>query len=276
MVKLLAIETTGLRGSVALHAEGRLVLGRELDPAGGRSAATLVPAIKDSLAEAGWRAADLTGIAVVTGPGSFTGLRVGVTTARVLAYTLGQPIVGIDALEVLAAASEAAGRVVSAAIDAQRGDVACARFYVDGERVRPVRLDAGFQVVRVADWLASGNGASGAGIDLWENNTDRKTGNLSELFFQKVQKSLQEGYLYSSPVLDRLRLTRAEEEERGLIAPERRQVQARVVARLAECRFLSGEADDVWTLLPVYSRRSAAEEKALMQEGNDSGKVDLA
>ena len=98
MTKLLAIETTGLRGSVACAERGKL-LTSELLRSDQRSAQSLIPAIESILKSRGWVPADLDGIAVAVGPGSFTGLRVGVTTAKVLAWACGAALYGIDSLE---------------------------------------------------------------------------------------------------------------------------------------------------------------------------------
>ncbi len=79
---------------------------------GHRHGETLLPRIEDALREAGAGARDVRGLVVGVGPGSFTGLRVGMTVATTLAYGLAVPIVGIGTLEALAAASGAAGDVV--------------------------------------------------------------------------------------------------------------------------------------------------------------------
>jgi tRNA threonylcarbamoyladenosine biosynthesis protein TsaB len=120
-VLLLGIDTCGPRGSVALArvSVGAVsVLGqRELE---GRSySATLTTAIAALLAEVGATLADLGGMVVVNGPGSFTGVRVGVSTAKGLAEGLGLPVVAVSRLAVLAAQSG----IGSAALDAHRNEV---------------------------------------------------------------------------------------------------------------------------------------------------------
>jgi tRNA threonylcarbamoyladenosine biosynthesis protein TsaB len=118
---LLAMDTCGPMGSVAL---GRLA-GRDLEILGqteleGRScAATLVGAVADLLAGAGVTLKDLGGIVAVSGPGSFTGVRVGLSAAKGLAEPSQIPVVALSRLQVL---SCKAG-VPAAALDAHRGEV---------------------------------------------------------------------------------------------------------------------------------------------------------
>ena len=100
-MRVLALETMGRLGSVAALDEGAVVAERHLDPAL-RSAQSVTPAIGQLLEQLQWQPRDLELIAVATGPGSFTGLRIGVTTAKVLAYAVGADVIGVDALEVVA------------------------------------------------------------------------------------------------------------------------------------------------------------------------------
>ena len=72
------------------------------------------------LKQVGWRPDDVQLVAVSVGPGSFTGLRVGVTAAKVFAYAVGAEVLGVDTLEAIAAASPDDVAEVSAVIDAQR------------------------------------------------------------------------------------------------------------------------------------------------------------
>jgi tRNA threonylcarbamoyladenosine biosynthesis protein TsaB len=118
---LLAIDTCGPTGSVAL---GRIP-GRDLEILGqteltGRTySATLISSVADLLHSAGLELRNLDGIIVVNGPGSFTGVRVGVSAAKGLAQGAGIPVVAISRLEVLSRKSG----VPSAALDAHRGEV---------------------------------------------------------------------------------------------------------------------------------------------------------
>lgn len=125
--KLLALETSGRFGSVAAAAVDaqagrcRFVAEREL-PRTARSAETLAPEIDALLRDAGWAPAELGAVAVAVGPGSFTGLRVGVTTAKTLAYATGAKLVAVDTLAALAEPHAEPSVRLWAALDAQRGE----------------------------------------------------------------------------------------------------------------------------------------------------------
>jgi tRNA threonylcarbamoyl adenosine modification protein YeaZ len=96
----------------------------------------LMPLVAETLADAGVRVADLHQIVVGLGPGPFTGLRVGVVTAQILATVTGVPLHGVCSLDVLAAehaASDPAGEFV-VATDARRREVYWARYAADGSR----------------------------------------------------------------------------------------------------------------------------------------------
>ncbi len=130
---LLAVDTSGKNGSLAL---ARLTPGQseseinvseisvlEVVPlAGGTFSAQLVPQIAALLKKHGYGKTDLGAFAVASGPGSFTGLRVGLAAIKALAEALQKPIVAISLLEAVAWSSAAHDRVL-AALDAGRGDV---------------------------------------------------------------------------------------------------------------------------------------------------------
>ena len=97
-MKLLAIETTGINGTVACAENGRLIAESPL-PAGQRSAQSLVPAIEAILSSLGWSPNGLDAVAAAIGPGSFTGLRVGVTTAKILAWSCKADLYGVNSLD---------------------------------------------------------------------------------------------------------------------------------------------------------------------------------
>jgi tRNA threonylcarbamoyl adenosine modification protein YeaZ len=121
-VLLLAFDTATPAVTVALH-DGARVLAEESAVDARRHGELLAASIQRVLAAASAVAGDLTGIAVGVGPGPYTGLRVGLVTARVLASALGVPVHGACTLDVIAraAASGLAGAAVGAAADGRTG-----------------------------------------------------------------------------------------------------------------------------------------------------------
>jgi tRNA threonylcarbamoyladenosine biosynthesis protein TsaB len=100
MALLLSLETSTQSCSVALHREGVLVASREIKTP--RSAASqLAVMIQEVLNHSGSKPQDLQGVIVASGPGSYTGLRIGVATAKGLCYALGIPLIAINTLDLL-------------------------------------------------------------------------------------------------------------------------------------------------------------------------------
>lgn len=129
---LLALDTSSAAVTVALH-DGRSVVAEDgtIDPL--RHGELLAPAIRRVLDRAGSAAADLLTIAVGVGPGPFTGLRVGLVTARTMAAALGVPVVGVCSLDVVAAGA-ALREPFAVATDARRREVYWARYDAEGRR----------------------------------------------------------------------------------------------------------------------------------------------
>ncbi len=100
MACILAIDSSIGISSVALHREGALLAYLE-DRESTMQAARLVPLIEQALAEAGLGYRDLTQVAATVGPGSFTGIRIGLATARGIAFAAGIPCIGYTTLEVM-------------------------------------------------------------------------------------------------------------------------------------------------------------------------------
>ncbi len=123
---LLATDTSGKNGSIALarvspdHSEVGIIEAVPL--AGGTFSAQLVPQIAALLARNGHNKSDLAAFAVVSGPGSFTGLRVGLAAIKALAEVLRKPVAAISLLEAVAQSGPASGRIL-AALDAGRNEI---------------------------------------------------------------------------------------------------------------------------------------------------------
>lgn len=121
---MLGVDTSGKQGSIALvrcEAPGSRPL-EIVALQGGTFSAQLVPQIAGLLEKHGFRKHDIEGFAVVSGPGSFTGLRVGLAAIKGLAEVLNKPIAAVSLLEALAMKTEATGQVLST-LDAGRGEM---------------------------------------------------------------------------------------------------------------------------------------------------------
>lgn len=130
---ILAVSTSSSRGSVAV-VRGDHVLASVVYDGGTAHAERLFAAIDAALAEAGASRADLGAVACDVGPGSFTGVRVGLAACQGIALGLAIPAVGIGSLEVMASATRAAAgaRPVLAVLDARKGEVFAAIHGADG------------------------------------------------------------------------------------------------------------------------------------------------
>jgi tRNA threonylcarbamoyladenosine biosynthesis protein TsaB len=140
----LIVDTSGKNGCVALarareNADVDDVTLIESAPlAGGTFSAQLVPQIAALLAKHGFSKTDIDAFIVVSGPGSFTGLRVGLAAIKALAEILQKPIVPVSLLEVVAVGAATQGKIV-AALDAGRGEVYSGEYSVAGDSAQVLR-----------------------------------------------------------------------------------------------------------------------------------------
>jgi tRNA threonylcarbamoyladenosine biosynthesis protein TsaB len=221
--RLLILETSSQAAQVAL-AEGPRLLGqRRLDEAR-RHARDLAPAVRDLLAERGWRARELNGVVVSRGPGSYTGLRVGIMSAKALAYATGCALLAVDTFAAIALQAPAEAMTLFVIADAQQDKIYVQRFrrQAPGEEVLP---DMPLTIEPVAEWLpwlAEGVWVTGPGL--------RKHGNR-----------LPAG----AP----------------LVEPADREARPESLLRIGLARYQRGERDDLWAVEPLYLRPSSAEEQ---------------
>jgi tRNA threonylcarbamoyl adenosine modification protein YeaZ len=159
---LLAFDTATPLVTVALH-DGDRVVAERLSDRPMKHGEQLAPLVEAVLADAGIVRQDLTAIAVGVGPGPFTGLRVGLVTARTLGHVLELPVYGVCTLDVLAAEAVGTGTVSGdflVATDARRKEVYLASYDAEGRRLE------GPVVTRPAD-VATGAPVVGAGPGLY-------------------------------------------------------------------------------------------------------------
>ncbi|HYG57139.1 MAG TPA: tRNA (adenosine(37)-N6)-threonylcarbamoyltransferase complex dimerization subunit type 1 TsaB [Symbiobacteriaceae bacterium] len=121
-MRILALETATSACTVAVMDHGSLLAETVLQVPRAHST-RLMPLIAQAVADSGLAKADLDAIAVGVGPGSFTGLRIGLATAKALAYALGKPCVGVSTLKAMAYGTGAQIGLVVPMLDAKRGEV---------------------------------------------------------------------------------------------------------------------------------------------------------
>ena len=288
---LLALETSGRSGSIALAksteslvelresigsdwslpgrslkilTERLEILSLDLDPTWG-SAKTLAPAIQKLLAQDGLAPKDLHAIAVVQGPGSFTGLRVGIATAKVMAYALQIPIVAIDTLEVIA-------QQVSDSRTEPDSPTVPGSPTVHGSPSVPgsqsLDLFAVADAFRGQSFWAKYRIGAGECLETTRTRIDDNTWLAQELSVQDPSGCIA----VAGPSLEKLRDCYREipslQSQRALdtspLVWEPKQYgepRASTVARLGWRAWLRNQTVEPFGLLPMYYRSSAAEEK---------------
>jgi tRNA threonylcarbamoyladenosine biosynthesis protein TsaB len=158
--RLLILETSGRVGQVGLAEGETLLAARRLDEAR-RQARDLAQAVAELLAEVGWKPRDISAVVVSRGPGSYTGLRVGVMSAKAFAYAAGCPVLAIDTFAAIAAQAPPEADPLDVIADAQQQKVYVQRF----EHCAPA---SSLTIRPVAEWLAAAPApwVSGPGLRL--------------------------------------------------------------------------------------------------------------
>ena len=141
MEYILNIETATKNCSVALAIEGKTILCKEIAEEGYSHAERLHVFIEEILIEAGITVNDLVAIAVSQGPGSYTGLRIGVSAAKGLSYALNIPLIAVDTLKTLASQVSVSNGLIIPMIDARRMEVYSAIFTPNLEKKRAILVE---------------------------------------------------------------------------------------------------------------------------------------
>jgi tRNA threonylcarbamoyladenosine biosynthesis protein TsaB len=138
---ILNIETATKNCSVAIAKGGQVLVARDIATEGYSHAEKLHVFIEESLRESNIKFTDLSAIAVSKGPGSYTGLRIGVSAAKGFCYALGIPLISIDTLEVLARQLEVSEGLIIPMIDARRMEVYSAVFNSQYDKINAVTAE---------------------------------------------------------------------------------------------------------------------------------------
>ncbi|MCA1961947.1 MAG: tRNA (adenosine(37)-N6)-threonylcarbamoyltransferase complex dimerization subunit type 1 TsaB [Desulfomonile sp.] len=223
---ILAVHTTSPVHSLALVSGDRLLEERTL-PHGRQYVERLAPAIAELVKRLRNGLMSVDALAVATGPGSFSGIRVGIATVKGIALALGTPVVGVSSLDTLAWQGLRPGETGAAVIDARRGEFYAALYRRETERLES--LSEPMLISRVEC------GSLGAG---------------------NPEKLIACG----DPVVADLAKINARLVARPVGPPS-----AAACAHLARARFKTGKVDSLHTLAPLYIRRSDAEEKSSVQ-----------
>jgi len=225
-MKLLAIETTAPVGSLAFVRDGELVRDWPL-PTEKRSAATLAAELQRALRAIAWAPKGIQLVAVSIGPGSFTGVRIGLVTAKVFAYAVGARLLGVNSLDAVVENIPDSYSPLIAIADAQRGEI----------------------TAKVFEW-DSANG--------WQTREQVALVRPEDLVNMLPS---EETFWFTGPGLYKYREILGNQSR---VVPEAFWNPTAVgVAKVAWKRFLDGQSDDLWTLKPIYYRPSYAEEKRL-------------
>lgn len=141
MTYILNLETATKNCSVSISQNGKTILCKEMAEAGYSHAEKLHVFIEESLKESKLSFNDLSAIAVSQGPGSYTGLRIGVSAAKGLCFALNLPLISVDTLQVLASQLSITEGVIIPMIDARRMEVYSAIFTSKFDKIREVQAE---------------------------------------------------------------------------------------------------------------------------------------
>lgn len=223
-MKILAVDTSGFEGSVAISDDRHVLDQRSLNAEGKRHAQMLVVEVGELLKSQQLRPADIDVVAISIGPGSFTGLRVGVVFAKTFAWANSAKLVAVDTLQAVAQQQPEHHAVVTAISDAQRGEVFCNRFEWDADSQSRIAT-GGLTIENINAAAASTPGViTGPGLL-----------NFADKFPEAWQQAPEDTW----------------------------QPQAATVAQLGSLLADNRTWADIQNLEPLYVRRSYAEEKSV-------------
>lgn len=243
-MKILGIDTAGPIASAALVEDGVLVVEESHGRAGairkasspalkGNHAEIILPLIQSIFSKSNSRLDELAGVAVSIGPGSFTGLRIGLATVKGMAYECGLPVAGVSTLLANAARAKNFPGLICAILDARKHDVYVALFRGDGYGLTRLTEDSLTSLQDAVALVRTYRGHYRESVVL--------VGDGAAAYEKFLTDALEPGVTIDGSV--------------SSVAAE--------VAALAEERFRRHRGEDLGTLAPVYLRRTEAESRII-------------
>lgn len=272
---LLALDTSTHRASLALCRDGELLAEYTWD-VGASHSVELLGRLEWLLKERGFTLSQVVAVAAATGPGSFTGVRVAVTVAKTLAFSLNVPLLGISTLDILAYSQAAAAFPVCALMDAGRGEFYAALYQqvaLDGVSLPRQSMEGSSEK---GAWIARAQPASNSlrqGGLYWQRQGEYLVGTAEELAQEIRQPTLFCGDLGA---VARRKLAETLGPLALFVSPLACTRRAGLLADLASQRLERGLVDNPLTLEPLYLRRpnitvSARQRPQLLGQGGDAG-----
>lgn len=222
-MRILSIDTAATTGSVAVVA-GETLLAEFTIARQETHSRRLMNMIEGALEMAGLGLTDMDGLAFTRGPGSFTGLRIGLSVIKGLAIVSGKPLVGVSSLEVLAHQAPDRSRLIFPMMDARNKEVYFAGYRFSEGIFRRVADEAAVSPEAAADAITEECQLIGDGAYRYKTLLEERLGSRAEF-----------------------------------APPDDGIPRALTVARLSVPRFETGQTDDVRSVVPVYLRKSYAQ-----------------
>lgn len=229
----LGIDTANTPLSIAIVKDGVLLV-EETSAMAVNHSLRAMPAIEELLTKAGLVPADIDAIAVSEGPGSYTGVRIGVTIAKTLAWTLGKPLVGVSSLKALASNAVFFNGLICPIVDARRNNVYAGAYQWSAGQLTEVIEDGHYS------------------LEEFIHKLEQLDGSL--LFIGK------DTAMHEQQIVERL-------DQRATIAPFH--VDLPRASSLLYIAAQSEQESDVHAFVPEYRRIAEAEANWLKEQGKD-------
>lgn len=222
-MKVLALDTSTKTGSIAIT-EGANVLAESIISIDYTHSETLLPSLKNILEATGIELGDIDLFALTVGPGSFTGIRIGVSTVKGLAMSLDKPVTGVSTIEALANNFPLSALPVVPILDARKGEVYTGRFEWNDNRMEKLSEERAISPEELLDEIDEKTLFAGDGLLKYGDLIEERLGTLA-----------------------------------AKAPPSHNFIRSSVVASLGLREFEAGRILDLVSFTPFYLRKSEAE-----------------